>query len=406
MIREQARRRWGGLLATIVLAAAPAGAQDPLRLSRSPAVARLAEAERALLDSKEERQEIGCHVDVAKPFLGFDLSYHAVFQTRIRLKTLAAAGSRLRILMRVTPVQHPENQAFRIQRFAVPPIDSEARGEASLPGSFLVGPGNYRVDWVLRDAQGRACSTHWSLDVKNREKNLTPSVAPDTVAQRPEAPFEEPRGPRRDAPGGPLRVKVLANFSPSERRRASTLQARDLEPLVAILRQIAREPQFGSFSLVAFNMNEQRVIYRQDYSERLDLPALGAAVSAVRVGTVDFRQLQDPLSGSHFLTGLLGEELGPQSPEPDAIVIVGPKVMLGKGLPQDELKRAGRTQSPVFYLNYDLNPRRTPWRDAIGSVLKLYQGLEYGIWQPRDVSAALADLRGRLSQAARTEARN
>lgn len=398
--------RWGGLLATIVLAAVPVQAQDPLRLSRSPAVARLAEAERGLLDSKEERQEIGCHVDVAKPFLGFDLSYHAVFQTRIGLKDLAYAGSRLRILMRVTPVQHPENQAFLIQRFAVPPIDSEARGEASLPGSFLVGPGNYRVDWVLRDAQGRACSAHWGLDVRNRDKNLTPAIAPDTVAQRPEAPFEEPRGPRRDPPRGPLRVKILANFSPAERRRATTLQPRDLEPLVAILRQIAREPQFGSFSLVAFNMNEQRVIYRQDYSERLDLPALGVAVSAVRVGTVDFRQLQDPLSGSHFLTGLLGEELGPQTPEPDAIVIVGPKVMLHKGLPQDELKRAGRTQSPVFYLNYDLGPRRTPWRDAIGSVLKLYQGLEYAIWQPRDVSAALADLRGRLSQAARTEARN
>ena len=144
-------------------------------------------------------------------------------------------------------------------------------------------------------------------------------------------------------------------------------------------------------------MQEERIIYREDNVDRIDFPALGEAVSGIKLGTVDFKKLQDPLSSTRFLTNLLGDELGPQRPEPDAIIITGPKLMLDKKVPQDSLKEAGRANCPIFYLNYNFNPRTNPWRDAIGSALKVYKGLEYTISLPRDLGAAMTDMMFRMS---------
>jgi hypothetical protein len=389
-------RVWVILLAGTLLGDVSGWAQMELRLGRSPSTHRLVERELPILDAGRQQADIACRVHTPKPRLGFDLRYHAEYRAQVALKDLAGAGNRLRLLMRVTPVGRPEGQLFLIQRFTVPPISADARGDASLPGYFIVGPGRYRVDWVLRDDRGRACSAHWEVEAKD-DRNVALAIPPNTALARPQEIFRDTLLPEAEPERGPLHVKVLANFSPAE-RRASALKASDVEPIVSMLRQIANEPQFGRFSLVAFNMNEERVIYRQDYAERLDFPALGRAVSEVRIATIDFRQLQDPESGTRFLASLLSEHLGPQDPEPHAVVIVGPKLMLEKKVPEKMLAAAGRFDGPVFYLNYNLNPRRNPWRDAIGSVLKVYEGLEYAIHRPKDVSTALMDLRERLNQ--------
>ena len=39
----------------------------------------------------------------------------------------------------------------------------------------------------------------------------------------------------------------------------------------------------------------------------------------------------------------------------------------------------------MFYLNYNLEPQSIPWRDAIGSVVKQWKGLEFTITRPRDL---------------------
>jgi hypothetical protein len=393
-------RNWALVLAG-TLAASSGWPQSELRPARSPSAARLIEADRDILDSGNSNDGLGCRVEGLRPRLGFDLRYHVQYRARVSLKDLAGYGNRLRILVRVTPFGRPADPVYLIQRFTVPAIDVSTGGEANLPGAFLVGPGRYRVDWVLRDARDRVCSARWEVEAKNGDKDVLPSLAAHTAAARPGELFWDSPAPPRDSPPGALHLKIVANFSPAD-RRASALKPSDLEPLVSILRQLGREPAFGRFSLVAFNMNEERVIYQQGPGPRLDFRALGKAVSEVDVGTIDFRRLQDRESGSRFLTELLRENLGPQTPEPDAIVIVGPKLMLEKKVSEDVLRQAGRTGSPVFYLNYNLNPRRHPWRDAIASVLKLYQGLEYAIYRPRDLSAALNDLRARLAPMTRT----
>ncbi len=381
------------------VAAPAAKAQTELNFSRMGGVARIVNTDMAVLEAEDKRDDLPCEVSPMKPELGFDLRFHTSYQVTIPLRELAGSGDQLRVLIRVTPVDQPANQIYLVDRFNVPPIDEDAKGEATLPGGFTMGPGKYKVDWLMRDRTERVCSTHWEAEAKldNDNKDLPLIMPPNTVAQRPQEPFSEQPPVERVQSGRLLHVKVLVNFSPTNPREAS-LKPWDIEAIVSILRSIAREPQIGRFTVIAFNMQEQRVIYREDNVERINFPALGEAVSGIHLGTVDYRHLQDSQSGTRFLTSLLTEQLGPQNPEPDAIIITGPKLMLEKKIPSDVLKEAGRANCPIFYLNYNFNPRNNPWRDAIGSALKFYRGLEYSISLPRDLGSALTDMMFRLSK--------
>lgn len=391
-------KRRGLLLAA--LSSFCAFSQTELNFARMGGVVRIVNTDLAVLESPENRNDLPCQVIQTKAELAFDLRFHGAYKVILPLKDISGSGDSLRVLMRITPLAKPDNQLYLVDRFTVPPIEEDAKGEASLPGGYTIGPGRYKVDWLMRDRAERVCSSHWEMDARldpdNRELPLT--MPPNTAAQRPQEPFSEQPPVARADSDQLLNVKILVNFSPTNPRE-STLKPWDVDAIVSILRSIAREPQIGRFSLVAFNMQEERVIYREDNVDRIDFPALGEAVSAIKLGTVDFRKLQDPLSGTRFLTGLLTEQLGPrQSPEPDAIIITGPKLMLDKRVPQDVLKEAGRAKCPIFYLNYNFNPRTTPWRDAIGSALRVYKGLEYTITLPRDLGTAMADMMFRMSK--------
>lgn len=393
------RETWRGGLLLAVLCSGTVCAQTELSLSRLGGLVRIVNTDLAVLETADHRNDLACEVFPQKPEMGFDLKFHAAYRVSIPLRELSGTGDQLRILIRVTPLDQKENQLYLVDRFTVPPLEDEAKGEAVLPGGFVVGPGRYKVDWLMRDRSERVCSSHWDLDAhQDADKGDLPlTMAPNAVAQQPPEPFGE-QAPVERAPAGKLlHAKILVNFSPTNPRE-STLKPWDIDAIVSILRGIAREPQFGRFSLVAFNVQEERIIYREDNVERIDFPALGDAVRGIKLGRVDYRKLQDPQSDTRFLTSLLVEHLGPQEPEPDVVIIAGPKLMLEKKVSADALKQAGRVTCPVFYLNYNFNPRSNPWRDAIGSTMRLYRGLEYTISLPRDLGAALTDMMFRMTR--------
>ncbi len=388
------------LAAAALVAMTPVWAQTELNFSRLGGVVRIVNTDLAVLESPETRTDLICQVTPLKPELGFDLRFHAGYRVSIPLRDLAGDGDQLRVLIRITPLDNLENVVYLVDRFTVPPIEEDAKGEASLPGGYTLGPGRYKVNWLMRDHSERVCAHHWEiearLDADNRDLPLT--MPPNTVSQKPPEPFEEQPPVERASTDQLLHVRVLVNFSPTGPRE-TTLKPWDVDAIVSILRSIARERQIGRFSVVAFNMQEERVIYREENVERIDFPALGEAVHSIKLGMVDYRKWQDPQSSTRFLTTLLTEQLGPrQQPVPDAIIITGPKLMLDKKIPQDALKQAGRANCPIFYLNYNFNPRSHPWRDAIGTALKAYKGLEYSISLPRDLGAAVTDMMFRLGR--------
>jgi hypothetical protein len=247
----------------------------------------------------------------------------------------------------------------------------------------------------LHDQGDRVCSYYWDSEaaLESKEKQIELGLPPGTIQRMDAEQFaEEP--PVQRATGTPLNIKILVNFAP-QLQDSSALQPLDTIALVTMLRRIAREPQFGKFSLVAFNVQEQRVLYEQSSTDKIDFPALGEAVQHIKPGTVDLKRLSNKHGQVEFLTSLIKKEMSDD--HPDAVIFVGPKIMLDDSVPEDELKPfAADVDYPVFYMNYNLYPQAIPWKDSVGHAVKLFRGTEFTISRPRDLWFAVSETVSRI----------
>ena len=106
------------------------------------------------------------------------------------------------------------------------------------------------------------------------KSQLKPDHRANSILASDNELFREEPPVRRSPTDGSLNVKVMVNFA-AQHASSATLRPLDTSALVSILRSISREPRICKFSIVAFNMTEQRVLYRQDNADQIDFPALG-----------------------------------------------------------------------------------------------------------------------------------
>ena len=348
-----------------------------------------------VLDGQEVRKDLPCTVTPVKPMLGFDLRFHGGYDVSIPLRELAGEEDLLTILFRVIPAEGKGEPLYFSQKYTVPKIDSDARGDAYLQGGFDLGEGVYHVDWLVRDRMERVCSSNWDTTAALAPKDVGMKLTMESNSvEAADTEFfkQEPPVARIDNLE-PFKVKVLINFAP-QRMAAASIQPLDTSALVSILRNISREPRICKFSIVAFNMNEQRVVYKRDDTDQIDFPELGKALTSLKPGTVDYKNLTNKHGDTEFLTKLIESELS--ATNADAVIFAGPKVMLDEAVSQENLKQFANASQPVFYMNFNLYPQQMPWRDAIGNAVKHMRGMEYTITRPRDLWTAWTDIMGRI----------
>lgn len=348
-----------------------------------------------VLDGQEIRKDLPCTVTPVKPALGFDLKFHAGYDVTLPLKELAGEEDLLTILFRVTPPAGAGEPVYFSQKYTVPKIPQDARGEALLQGGFDLGEGDYHVDWMIRDRMERVCSFNWesTASLPQKDQGIKLSLRPNVVEPFDTEFFKQEPPVARINIEDPLKVKVLINFAP-QKVTSATMQFVDTSALVSILRNISREPRICKFDIVAFNMNEQRIVYREEGLDQINFPELGKALSSIKPGTVDYKNLVNKHGDTEFLTKLIADELS--SNRADAVIFAGPKVMLEEGVSQDSLKQFADANHPVFYMNFNLYPQQVPWRDAIGNAVKHMRGFEYTISRPKDLWTAWTDIVGRI----------
>jgi hypothetical protein len=370
--------------------------QIPMIAGPNGAGARIFPTDMAILEAGDPRKDLPCTVVPVKPTLGFDLKFHSGYDVTVPLKDLAGSENTLTMLFRVTPGNHKDEPVYFVQRLKVPAIEEDARGDAYLSGGFDLGEGNYHVDWLMRDRSERVCSSYWDSEafLSSKEKQISLVIQPGAISRSDGEQFKEEPPIERITDEPPLNVKVLVNFAPQVATSAA-FRPMDTAALVSILRQIARDPHISKFSVVAFNMQEQRIIYRQESADRIDFPALGEALNTVNLGTVDLRRLSQKHGDTDFLADLIKTEIG-STEHPDALVFAGPKVMLDSSIPADSLKDVGDVEYPVFYMNYNLNPQQTPWRDSISRAVRFFKGTEYTITRPKDLWFAVNEMVARI----------
>jgi hypothetical protein len=396
--RTGCRFRCEVLVVTLAAAAATSWAQ-----SRLGSEVRPPNTDVAVLESNQLRKDLSCQVRPQKPYLGFDLRFHAYYRVTVPNKALADAGGSLQLVARVRPAANSEEPVYLTHRLSVPELLLESRSEGMLTSEFELGFGRYRVDWMMRDNRGRVCSSHWNLEVRQRGETLPLTLAPNMVSEGLEGPLNFEPSAERDVIQ-PLHVKVLLNVSPPSPRE-SILQPEYAEVLLSILRAITREPRVSHVTLVAFNLIGQKITYRHDAAKRIDFVELARSLQTTTAGTVSYGRLQDPLSETQFVTNLLIDQLSARTGSEDAIIILGPKVTIEKKVPLESLREAGAPSCPIFYLNYNPDPIEQPFADAIGSALKAFKGiLAYNIVLPRDLGVAMKDILFRMSRSANAHA--
>jgi hypothetical protein len=393
--RVRLRRTMAPVWSLAFIVSGTAWAQAPL--TGSGGQLRMFNTDMAVLEAQEVRKDVPCSVSPSKPVLGFDLRFHTGYEITIPLRELAGAENQLTVLFRVTPENRRDDPSYFVQHFRVPQIEEDAKGEATLDGAFDVGEGNYHIDWLLRDRSERVCSFYWDTEASlpGRDKQIELAIRPTRVEKAQFEQFNEEPPVERAQAVSPINVKLLVNFAP-QNFDSSTLRPLDTVALVSILRRISREPQFRKFSLVAFNMQEQRVLYRQQSADRIDFPALGEAIHSMKLGTVDLKRLSQKHGDTEFLADLIKREMGSEE-HPDALIFAGPKIMLEEAVPQETLKPfAEDINYPVFYMNYNLNPQAAPWRDSISRAVKVFRGTEYTITRPRDLWFSVTEMVSRI----------
>lgn len=389
----------------VSLFANPAWPQLLLKPAEPGELVTLLPSDMAILEAGDMRKDLPCAVTPRKADLGFDLRFHSGFDVTVPLQELAGSGDLLSVVFRVYSKGNRIHPSYFVQHFRVPAIDDDAKGDALLQGVIDIGEGDYHVDWLMRDRAERICSSSWDVaaNLAPKDKPMPLLIPPNQVAQTVPEPFvndvaRPPTGTGEDN----LNVKLLVNFAPQDASSAS-LQNSDTDALVSILKTIERDPRVGHLSLVAFNMGEGRIVYRQEAAAQIDFPALGKALESMKLGTVNVQRLGQKHSETDFLENLITTEVG-TSAHPDAVIFAGPKALLSADVPDEDLRRIGDINCPVFYMNYNLNPQAVPWKDSISHAIHVFKGTEYTISRPRDLWFSTSEMVSRIVRHKRDKA--
>jgi hypothetical protein len=384
-------------LVFVCLALAPQAAPQFLIKPTEPGEqVRIMPSDLTILESGEERKDLPCTVTQHKPELGFDLRFHSGYEVTMPLRELAGSGEVLTILFRVAALNDPAHGVYFVQHYRVPAIEDDAKGEALLQGVVDLGEGKYHLQWLMRDRAERICSSEWDIEaaLPPKDKPMRLFIGPHQVAEALTEPFVNEASRSSREPVDTLALKLLVNFAP-QNELSSALQRSDTDALVSILKAIERDPHVARVSLVAFNIEESRVIYRQEAADQIDFPALGKALKTIKLGTVNVANLAARHGQTQFLEDLIQTEVGTAS-HPDAVIFAGPKAMLDADVPQDDLRRIGDIECPVFYVNYNLNPQAVPWKDSISHAIRAFKGTEYTISRPRDLWLSTTEMVNRI----------
>jgi hypothetical protein len=393
----------GAILVAMLCGGVPrALGQQLIRPSTPGETVNLLPSDTETLESDEIRKDLPCTVTPRKTELGFDLRFHAGYDVAIPLRELTDPDEVLTIIFRVYQDGNKDHASYFSQHIRVPAIEDDARGDATLEGGMDLGEGKYHVDWLMRDRSERICSFSWDTDasIPDKDRPMALFITAGQVAQAISEPFsDQPVIHRvRADHGADLNVKLLVNFAPQQADSAA-LQRSDTDALVSIVKTIESDPNVARVSLVAFNIQERRIVYQQNAAPTVDLASLGKALQTMKLGTITVTDLSQKHGDTDFLQDLIQKEVSNSST--DAIIFAGPKAMLNADVPQDDLKRIGDVECPVFYMNYNLNPQAVPWKDSISHAIRAFKGTEYTISRPRDLWFSTTEMLSRILRAKR-----
>jgi hypothetical protein len=204
-----------------------------------------------------------------------------------------------------------------------------------------------------------------------------------------------PQQIKMDTSGKGLRVTVLLDAAPMDPRNPA-LRAWDRAFLLGSLSSLLNQIPCASVRLRAFNLDQQRELFRRNQFDDAGFMELGESLRTLELGTVSYRVLQQRQGWLGLLLDYANRELVAADPS-DVVIILGPRTRYFAKVSPRNLK--GReTPNPHFcYFEYFpgyFRPSGLP--DALSSLTKRLDGTVYEISSPGDLARAIQKMLTRV----------
>jgi hypothetical protein len=361
--------------------AVPSGAQELVPPEQIPAV-------NQLMDREAKENSLKCAVHHWGPILGLDLRYHAGFSSFSSARQFAI-GDALVALLRVTP--QGGVPVLLGDSFKIPPVPRgikarvAAKSEVNITGAFAVGLGRYRVELLVVDQRGRKFYKRWTLKTSTHGKQAAASaLAPLTVK-----PLVADNWDGKLQPQG-VRLTVLLDATATSVNAAKLRNEAFL--LLDLLASLLRQVPCQSVTLVAFNLDQQREVFRQEHFDAEGFAKLSAALRQVQFSTISYQALQRG-SWAKFLLRITDEQISANDPA-DAVVFVGASTHFVEKLPKELRPSLTPGASHFFYFEY--YGYRVPLPDAIDYLTRNLKGTVFRINSAEEFGKAIQKMLAQL----------
>jgi hypothetical protein len=306
-------------------------------------------------------QPLKCEAQPLRPFLNYGLRFQAGYSFTVPLKQYVGPRHAWLIVTEISPEGGITEPVYLLDIMHLPPVEPN-KLDAIAGGSYLLGEGKYRVRWMLLDDQERVCTQNWKIDVhKDRSmRDMKVAMQPGAVAS---LSLRGLRGTHIDTDIDPIRLTILLDAAPlfSPRRAARTgIGPGDQAVLLGMLSAFLERVPASSVRLVAFNLEQQRELYRQEDFTLSSIDRLRVALNSVSLATVDVGVLQNRRGYMELFADLINTEARTEQ-KSDAVVVLGPRERFEERLPAEALDDADRSGGPRFFY-FQWRPRPNPSR--------------------------------------------
>jgi hypothetical protein len=374
----------GGLLLVSLwiwgLAAPPLTAQEPANAAESESIA-------PLLDNDRLPDLLHCSIQPRKPMLDFAFRFDVGFIVSCSLARFAGRASEVLIYARVTPEGGKPillGETYRVPEANSAAKPSQLKQHVEMSGGFAVGEGRYQVEVLVLDQETvRTSRKRWRASVAHSGR---PGAA--QVAVPPGTVLPIGVGPRRikmDTSGKGLRISVLLNAAPLN-PRTPALRAWDRALLLGSLSSLLNQIPCASVRLRAFNLDQQRELFRQDQFDDAGFVELAETLRSLELGTVSYHVLQQLEGRLDLLADYANSELRAADPA-DAVIILGPETRYFAKVSFTKLKRRESPNPHFYYFEYfSGHLPGSPEADALSSLTKRLEGTVCPIFSPGDLA--------------------
>lgn len=237
-----------------------------------------------------------CAFRPSAPILTFRLQYEAAYTMDFSVEQTSWPPHELDIFLRLQLDQADEKPMYMGSRY-IPPPQLAPRARATLTARFPLSPGDWRIDALAVDEDGKACHATW--------RALTRDPAP--VPPNPQRRLHR------------ITVFVISDVVYS---KVGVLPSPDHEMLAGSLSALLRAMPSELARVVVCNVDSQKESFRSDKFQPADVAQAAKAIEATGAGTVDVSTLRNPQLRLDFLARLINRELRESDPS-DVVVFLG-----------------------------------------------------------------------------------